>query len=223
MYASECNSFFSGTCYCRFIFDFQTMIVNIRRQEYSLNVLYLFISHTTVLFYFPSSGNDYHPRKNYVVLFMKWYWSLCNTVLLALLSHAHARTHTWYLLPYFRASVLQEKRKFEVIVEKKTCTNVPTCIVKTKVETVKKVSFVQTSDNFIENTWFPQNYYCIVVTSFQVILVRWNEPYQKLATCDAQGVIFVWIKHEGRWSVELINDRNSQVIRNKINTAGGHY
>ncbi len=45
----------------------------------------------------------------------------------------------------------------------------------------------------------------------QVILVKWNEPYQKLATCDAAGVIFVWIKHEGRWSIELINDRNSQV------------
>jgi hypothetical protein len=45
----------------------------------------------------------------------------------------------------------------------------------------------------------------------QVVLVRWNEPYQKLATCDSTGVIFVWIKHEGRWSIELINDRNSQV------------
>lgn len=45
----------------------------------------------------------------------------------------------------------------------------------------------------------------------EVVLVRWNEPYQKLATCDAQGIIFVWIKHEGRWSIELINDRNSQV------------
>ncbi|XP_076467230.1 tubby-related protein 4-like [Babylonia areolata] len=45
----------------------------------------------------------------------------------------------------------------------------------------------------------------------EVILVKWNEPYQRLATCDSRGVIFVWIKHEGRWSIELINDRNSQV------------
>ena len=51
--------------------------------------------------------------------------------------------------------------------------------------------------------------------SLQVVLVRWNEPYQKLATCDAQGIIFVWIKHEGRWSIELINDRNSQVAFDK--------
>ena len=43
-------------------------------------------------------------------------------------------------------------------------------------------------------------------------LVRWNEPYQKLASCDTSGIIFVWIKYEGRWSIELINDRNTPVI-----------
>ncbi|XP_053212974.1 tubby-related protein 4-like [Panonychus citri] len=46
----------------------------------------------------------------------------------------------------------------------------------------------------------------------EVTLVKWNEPYQKLASCDSSGIIFVWIKYEGRWSVELINDRNTQVI-----------
>ncbi|XP_066582031.1 tubby-related protein 4 [Prorops nasuta] len=45
----------------------------------------------------------------------------------------------------------------------------------------------------------------------EVILVKWNEPYQKLASCDSSGVIFVWIKYEGRWSIELINDRNTPV------------
>nr|XP_034179925.1 tubby-related protein 4 isoform X1 [Osmia lignaria] len=45
----------------------------------------------------------------------------------------------------------------------------------------------------------------------EVILVKWNEPYQKLASCDSSGVIFVWIKYEGRWSIELINDRNIPV------------
>lgn len=45
----------------------------------------------------------------------------------------------------------------------------------------------------------------------QVILVKWNEPYQKLASCDSSGIIFVWIKYEGRWSIELINDRNTPV------------
>ena len=49
-------------------------------------------------------------------------------------------------------------------------------------------------------------------SKFQVTLVRWNEPYQKLASCDTSGIIFVWIKYEGRWSIELINDRNTPVI-----------
>jgi hypothetical protein len=42
-------------------------------------------------------------------------------------------------------------------------------------------------------------------------LVRWNEPYQKLASCDSKGVIHVWARYEGRWSVELINDRGNCV------------
>ena len=45
----------------------------------------------------------------------------------------------------------------------------------------------------------------------EILFVRWNEPYQKLATCDENGVIFIWIKYEGRWSIELINDRNTRV------------
>ncbi|KAM9708597.1 tubby-related protein 4 isoform 1-T1 [Menidia menidia] len=45
----------------------------------------------------------------------------------------------------------------------------------------------------------------------EVVLVRWNEPFQKLATCDIEGGIFVWIQYEGRWSVELVNDRGAQV------------
>ena len=45
----------------------------------------------------------------------------------------------------------------------------------------------------------------------EITLVRWNEPFQKLATCDESGVIFIWIKYEGRWSVELINDRSARV------------
>lgn len=56
---------------------------------------------------------------------------------------------------------------------------------------------------------FPSVNVFLVVS--QVVLVRWNEPYQKLATCDADGGIFVWIQYEGRWSVELVNDRGAQV------------
>ena len=45
----------------------------------------------------------------------------------------------------------------------------------------------------------------------EVRLVAWNIPYQKLATVDEKGVIFVWVKHDNRWSLELINDRNHPV------------
>lgn len=50
-----------------------------------------------------------------------------------------------------------------------------------------------------------------ILSVCQVVLVRWNEPFQKLATCDTDGGIFVWIQYEGRWSVELVNDRGAQV------------
>jgi hypothetical protein len=45
----------------------------------------------------------------------------------------------------------------------------------------------------------------------EVRLVSWNIPYQKLATVDEKGVIFVWVKHDNRWSLELINDRSHPV------------
>ena len=56
------------------------------------------------------------------------------------------------------------------------------------------------------------NLYNFFIYFLQVTLVKWNEPYQKLASCDTSGIIFVWIKYEGRWSIELINDRNTPVI-----------
>jgi hypothetical protein len=46
----------------------------------------------------------------------------------------------------------------------------------------------------------------------EVCLVSWNVPFQKLATVDEKGVIFVWVKHDNRWSLELINDRSHPVI-----------
>lgn len=41
----------------------------------------------------------------------------------------------------------------------------------------------------------------------EVRIVKWNEPFQKLASCDSKGTNFIWAKYEGRWSIELINDR----------------
>jgi len=45
----------------------------------------------------------------------------------------------------------------------------------------------------------------------EVRFVSWNIPYEKLATVDEKGVIFVWVKHDNRWSLELINDRSHPV------------
>ncbi|UJR15873.1 hypothetical protein I4U23_002799 [Adineta vaga] len=45
----------------------------------------------------------------------------------------------------------------------------------------------------------------------EVRFVSWNVPYEKLATVDEKGVIFVWVKHDNRWSLELINDRSHPV------------
>jgi len=45
-----------------------------------------------------------------------------------------------------------------------------------------------------------------------VRFVSWNIPYKKLATIDEKGVIFVWVKQDNRWSLELINDRTHSVI-----------
>lgn len=45
----------------------------------------------------------------------------------------------------------------------------------------------------------------------EIKFVKFNEPFQKLATIDANGTIFVWLK-DNRWSIELINDREVQVV-----------
>ncbi len=73
---------------------------------------------------------------------------------------------------------------------------------------------------FLETSYEPldragQFFSFVSVLLSQVVLVRWNEPFQKLATCDTDGGIFVWIQYEGRWSVELVNDRGAQVRRPK--------
>ena len=56
------------------------------------------------------------------------------------------------------------------------------------------------------------NSYTVNQKCKKLTLVRWNEPYQKLASCDTSGLFFVWIKYEGRWSIELFNDRSTPVI-----------
>ncbi|CAB3407947.1 unnamed protein product [Caenorhabditis bovis] len=42
-------------------------------------------------------------------------------------------------------------------------------------------------------------------------MVTWNKSQCKLASCDASGIIYVWVRNDDRWSVELVNDRGVKV------------
>ncbi|PAV85670.1 hypothetical protein WR25_08274 isoform C [Diploscapter pachys] len=45
----------------------------------------------------------------------------------------------------------------------------------------------------------------------QVRIITWNRAQCKLASCDTSGIIYVWVKNDDRWSVELVNDRGVKV------------
>ncbi|GFV07153.1 WD repeat-containing protein 35 [Trichonephila clavipes] len=46
-----------------------------------------------------------------------------------------------------------------------------------------------------------------------VSLVQWNEPYQKLTSCDTNGFIMVWMEHKGVWYEEMVNNRQKSLVR----------
>jgi hypothetical protein len=40
-----------------------------------------------------------------------------------------------------------------------------------------------------------------------VLVVVWNDAFQKLTTSDESGLIIVWMLHKGMWFEEMINNR----------------
>uniref|UniRef100_A0A673JJ84 WD repeat-containing protein 35 n=1 Tax=Sinocyclocheilus rhinocerous TaxID=307959 RepID=A0A673JJ84_9TELE len=57
--------------------------------------------------------------------------------------------------------------------------------------------------------------------SCAVQVVTWNEQYQKLTTSDQNGLIIVWMLYKGSWYEEMINNRNTSVVRSMSWNADG--
>ncbi|KAL3990454.1 hypothetical protein ACH3XW_31845 [Acanthocheilonema viteae] len=45
-----------------------------------------------------------------------------------------------------------------------------------------------------------------------VHIAEWNECYQKLTTCDSNGLIIVWLTQSDSWYEEMINKRNKSIV-----------
>lgn len=45
-----------------------------------------------------------------------------------------------------------------------------------------------------------------------VLLVIWNEKYQKLTSTDSNGLIIVWMLYKGVWYEEMVNNRNKSIV-----------
>ncbi|KAL6750533.1 intraflagellar transport protein [Haematococcus lacustris] len=54
-----------------------------------------------------------------------------------------------------------------------------------------------------------------------VLVVTWNDVFQKLTTSDESGLIIVWMLHKGMWYEEMINNRNKSVVRDMKWTSNG--
>jgi len=63
--------------------------------------------------------------------------------------------------------------------------------------------------------------------SRNVIAVSWNDPFQKLASADDDGLIIVWALYDNQgnsnsaWQEEMINNRNQSYVNIMKWTADG--
>ena len=46
-----------------------------------------------------------------------------------------------------------------------------------------------------------------------ITLITWNEKYRKLTTCDSTGTIIVFMKYQGSWVEEMVNNRKASYVK----------
>ena len=44
-------------------------------------------------------------------------------------------------------------------------------------------------------------------------LICWNDKYRKLTSCDSTGMIIVFMKHNGNWIEEMVNNRKVSTVK----------
>lgn len=45
-----------------------------------------------------------------------------------------------------------------------------------------------------------------------VLKIDWNHKYRKLTSCDSNGLIVVFMKHNGEWVDEMVNNRKVSTV-----------
>lgn len=46
-----------------------------------------------------------------------------------------------------------------------------------------------------------------------ITIIVWNDKYRKLTSCDSTGTIIVFMKHNGQWIEEMVNNRKASFVK----------
>jgi WD repeat-containing protein 35 len=68
---------------------------------------------------------------------------------------------------------------------------------------------------------FTQNLVC---HKKKILVINWNDNYNKITTCDEEGVIIVWkLSDDGKWETEMINNREVSYVSSIKWSKQGNY